>query len=62
VAEEEVTDADGVDRICEEIFLARKRREADDNLQFVRSRLLRSEGWGAFRRRTTDDERRTPWN
>src|SRR5262249_30597535 len=33
----------GVDRLCEALFLARSAREQDDNLIFVRERLLRSE-------------------
>jgi len=33
----------GVDRVCEEIFLSHRARERDDNLLFVRERLLRSE-------------------
>lgn len=32
-----------VDRLCEELFLSFKARERDDNLLFVRERLLRSE-------------------
>src|SRR5262245_42980052 len=32
-----------VDRSCEELFLARRAREQDDNLLFVRERILRSE-------------------
>ena len=32
-----------VDRICEELFLSNRARERDDNLLFVRERLLRSE-------------------
>jgi len=31
----------GVDRVCEEIFLSNKARESDDNLLFVRDRMLR---------------------
>ncbi|HTS49167.1 MAG TPA: AAA-like domain-containing protein [Bryobacteraceae bacterium] len=31
----------GVDRVCEDIFLSNKARERDDNLLFVRDRLLR---------------------
>jgi WD40 repeat protein len=38
-----VTDAADVDRICAELFLSRKARQRDDNLLFVRERLLRSE-------------------
>jgi DNA-binding response OmpR family regulator len=33
----------GVDRLCEELFLSPRAREQDDNLLFVRERLLRSE-------------------
>lgn len=33
-----------VDRLCESLFLSRSAREKDDNLNFVRERLLRSEG------------------
>lgn len=40
----QVTDAAGVDRVCRELFLAPQAREQDDNLLFVRDRLLRSEG------------------
>lgn len=44
VAEDEsVVDATGVDRICEDLFLSSRARERDDNLLFVRDRLLRSE-------------------
>lgn len=32
-----------VDRMCEELFFARRAREQDDNLLFVRERMLRSE-------------------
>jgi hypothetical protein len=32
-----------VDRICEELFLSNRARERDDNLLFVRERILRSE-------------------
>jgi WD40 repeat protein len=38
-----VSDAAGVDRLCEELFLSPRARERDDNLLFVRERLLRSE-------------------
>ena len=38
-----ITDADGVDKLCEEMFLSRSAREKDDNLLFVRDRILRSE-------------------
>jgi WD40 repeat protein len=67
VAEEAgVTDAAGVDRLCEELFLSPRARERDDNLLFVRERLLRSEAdlaslldlFGQVRRgrRVRDDE------
>jgi len=36
-----VTSAAGVDRLCEELFLSNRARERDDNLLFVRERLLR---------------------
>src|SRR5215469_5601583 len=32
-----------VDRVCDELFLSRRARERDDNLVFVRERMLRSE-------------------
>ncbi|MCW3052233.1 MAG: hypothetical protein JWN14_1403, partial [Chthonomonadales bacterium] len=32
-----------VDRLCADLFLTHKARESDDNLQFVRNRILRSE-------------------
>jgi hypothetical protein len=38
-----VTDAAGVDRLAEDLFLSPRARERDDNLLFVRERLLRSE-------------------
>ena len=41
--DESVADAAGVDRLCEELFLSHRARERDDNLLFVRERLLRSE-------------------
>ncbi len=34
--------ASGVDRVCNDIFLSTKARERDDNLLFVRDRMLRS--------------------
>jgi len=44
VAEDEtVSDLRGVDRLCEELFFSTRARERDDNLLFVRERLLRSE-------------------
>ncbi len=33
-----------VDRLCEELFFSARARERDDNLLFVRERILRSEG------------------
>jgi WD40 repeat protein len=38
-----VNRASGVDRICESLFLSARARESDDNLLFVRERILRSE-------------------
>jgi hypothetical protein len=38
-----VTDWNGVDRLCAESFFSPRARERDDNLVFVRERLLRSE-------------------
>ncbi|HWS88594.1 MAG TPA: AAA-like domain-containing protein [Pyrinomonadaceae bacterium] len=44
VAEDEsVNSAAGVDRLCDELFLSSRARERDDNLLFVRERLLRGE-------------------
>lgn len=44
VAEDEtVRDASGVDELCAELFLSHRAQERDDNLLFVRERLLRSE-------------------
>src|SRR5262249_43814720 len=40
--DESVTDAGGVDRLCAELFLSTRAQERDDNLLFVRERLLRS--------------------
>ena len=37
------TDGTGVDRLCGELFLSTRARERDDNLLFVRERILRSE-------------------
>src|ERR1051326_5113831 len=39
----DVCSSDLVDRHCEELFLSAAARERDDNLIFVRERLLRSE-------------------
>jgi outer membrane lipoprotein-sorting protein len=38
-----VTSPGGVDRLCKSLFLSHRARERDDNLLFVRERLLRSE-------------------
>ena len=38
-----IHDTSGVDRLCEELFLSNRARERDDNLLFVRERMLRSE-------------------
>jgi AAA-like domain/PDZ domain len=38
-----VARAADVDRLCEELFLSHRARERDDNLLFVRERILRSE-------------------
>jgi hypothetical protein len=38
-----VHDTSGVDRLCEQLFLSNRARERDDNLLFVRERMLRSE-------------------
>ena len=38
-----VHDAGGVDRLCEELFFTTRARERDDNLLFVRERMLKSE-------------------
>jgi WD40 repeat protein len=44
VAEDrDVSSAEGVDEKCEELFLSHRARERDDNLLFVRERMLRSE-------------------
>lgn len=44
VAEDEMTATDAdVDRLCERMFLSRQARETDDNLAFVRNRLLGSD-------------------
>ncbi|MBL8207784.1 MAG: AAA-like domain-containing protein [Blastocatellia bacterium] len=42
-ADANVQDAGGVDRLCEELFFTTRARERDDNLLFVRERLLKSE-------------------
>lgn len=38
-----ITTADGADRVCQALFLSARARERDDNLIFVRERVLRSE-------------------
>jgi WD40 repeat protein len=38
-----VRDGAGVDRLCDDLFLSRRARERDDNLLFVRDRMLRAE-------------------
>jgi WD40 repeat protein len=38
-----IRDPQSVDRLCGELFFARRAREQDDNLLFVRERMLRSE-------------------
>jgi AAA-like domain len=38
-----IHDPSGVDRLCKELFLSNRARERDDNLLFVRERMLRSE-------------------
>ncbi len=43
VEDASVSRSDGIDRLCEELFLTRKAKEQDDNLLFVRERMLRSE-------------------
>jgi hypothetical protein len=66
LAQEHASTPAGVDRICEELFLSQSARQHDDNLQFVRERILRSEAdisslltlyakiWGG--KRVPDDE------
>jgi hypothetical protein len=43
VAEEGAEDTAAVDRVCSELFFSQRARQRDDNLLFVRERLLRSE-------------------
>jgi hypothetical protein len=38
-----IHDTSGVDRLCRELFLSNRARERDDNLLFVRQRMLHSE-------------------
>jgi WD40 repeat protein len=72
VAQEgKATDAAGVDRLCQELFLAPRAQEQDDNLLFVRQRLLRSELdtaglldlYAQVRRagRSVQDDETSPW-
>jgi WD40 repeat protein len=42
-AEQKAASAGDVDRLCDELYFARRAREQDDNLLFVRERMLRSE-------------------
>lgn len=42
-AEQDARTPSDVDALCERLFLTRQARESDDNLAFVRNRLLRSE-------------------
>jgi hypothetical protein len=61
-----VTSTDGVDKHCEELYLSSRARERDDNLLFVRERILRNEAdraglldlYGKVRegKRVSDDE------
>jgi hypothetical protein len=66
-AEQDAQTPGDVDRLCDALFLSRSARESDDNLAFVRSRLLRAETdvpallhlydqVRAGRRRVRDDE------
>ena len=43
VADESASAVEDVDRICEELYLTRRARERDDNLLFVRERIVRGE-------------------
>lgn len=43
VVEEGATSPGAVDQVCRELFLSNRARERDDNLLFVRERLLRNE-------------------
>lgn len=45
-ADPKVTTPRDVDRICDELFLSARARESDDNLLFVRERILRKRGEG----------------
>jgi hypothetical protein len=66
LAEERIRTGRGVDRTCNDLFLSHRARERDDNLLFVRERILRSDTdvasllslYGHVRRgrRVADDE------
>lgn len=43
VSEDSTATLEAVDRICNELFLSHRARERDDNLLFVRERMLRNE-------------------
>src|SRR5262245_56851715 len=43
VEDASVSGTDGINRLCEELFLTRRAKDQDDNLLFVRERMLRSE-------------------
>src|SRR4029077_4530975 len=43
VSEDQVSSMAAVDQVCGELFLSNRARERDDNLLFVRERMLRSE-------------------
>ena len=43
VAQEKTRNPSTVDRLCQELFLSSRARDRDDNLLFVRERILRSE-------------------
>ncbi len=43
-ADETARRSEAVDRVCSDLFFTRTARESDDNLLFVRERILRSEG------------------
>lgn len=42
-ADPAVSDTEGIDRLCEDLFFSPRAQERDDNLLFVRERLLRGE-------------------
>src|SRR4029077_17656159 len=43
VSEDQVSSMAAVDQVCGELFLSHRARERDDNLLFVRERMLRNE-------------------